>query len=322
MIDKNILLFLRDKKNLLAFSGGVDSTALFFLLLKEKINFDIAIVNYNLRKEAEEEINYAKELAIKYNKKIYIKSIYLNESNFEKRAREVRYNFFEEIIKRDNYDRLLTAHQLNDRLEWFLMQFTKGAGVVELLGFEKITKRDFYYLVRPLINHSKEDLQEFLEREKIKYFIDSSNFLDKYKRNYFRKNFSNRLIKEYKDGIKRSFNYLQKDKDDLLNIEILYNKKLFYILKSGKNDNENIRIIDKILKKLGIILSSSQKEEILKSRDIVIGGKFAIVIEKEKIYISPFLKMVMSKEFKEICRVKKIPPKVRSYLYSINFNFR
>ena len=67
MLEQNSLKVLKNKKNLLAFSGGVDSTALFFLLQDQKIVFDIAIVNYNLREKAKEEVLYAKELAKKYN---------------------------------------------------------------------------------------------------------------------------------------------------------------------------------------------------------------------------------------------------------------
>ena len=64
MLSKETLPFLKDGKNLLAFSGGVDSTALFFLLLREKIPFDIAIVNYQTREQSSEEVAYAKEPAV------------------------------------------------------------------------------------------------------------------------------------------------------------------------------------------------------------------------------------------------------------------
>ena len=88
-----------NQKNLLAFSAGVDSTALFFLLLEQNISFDIAIVNYNVRIQAMQEVAYARELALKYNKQIFIRDIKLeNSSNFEKTARDIRYKFFEEII--------------------------------------------------------------------------------------------------------------------------------------------------------------------------------------------------------------------------------
>ena len=61
------LPFLQNSKNLLGFSGGVDSVALFFLLLEFKIDFDIAIVHYHTRKEADDEVTYAKELAQLHN---------------------------------------------------------------------------------------------------------------------------------------------------------------------------------------------------------------------------------------------------------------
>ena len=120
-------------KNLLAFSGGVDSSALFFWLMEKNIEFDIAIVNYHTRETSDLEVEYAKKLAKKYNKKIFIKDCFLKKFS-EKKARECRYKFFEEIIKQHNYHTLILAHQLNDRLEWFLMQLSKGAGLPELIN--------------------------------------------------------------------------------------------------------------------------------------------------------------------------------------------
>jgi len=312
---------LKKKRNLLAFSAGVDSTALFFLLQDFKIKFDIAIVNYNKRTQSKDEILYAKKLATLYNKKIFIKDVFLDNSNFEKNARDVRYNFFEEIITIHNYQNLLTAHQLNDRLEWFFMQLSRGAGVVELLGFEEITQKKNYNLIRPLINISKDELLDYLTKNGIKYFVDESNFEPKYQRNIFRKNFANQFIKSYKKGVIKSFKYLKIDKDELLNIKILFQQNNFYILKMGKSDNENIRIIDKIIKKLGMLLSFAQKQEILKTKDCVVGGKISIVIT-DKIFIAPYIKQTIPKKFKEIYRIYKIPNKIRPYIYNQNIDVK
>ncbi len=311
---------LKDKKSLLAFSGGVDSTALFFLLLQENINFDIAIVNYQMRESSKDELLYAQELSSKYNKKCFIKKVKLKNSNFEHNARVERYKFFEDIISKHNYQNLITAHQLNDKLEWFLMQLTKGAGLVEILGYEKIEQRDNYKLIRPLINITKDELLEFLDREDIKYFIDSTNFEVKFKRNEFRRDYSDALIKKYKRGIIQSFNYMQEDKEQLFKLNIIQQIKKLTILKTSKYPKENIRAIDKIVKKMGYILSSKQKTEILKHRDIVISNSIAISIKEDKIYISPHEIYPMDKKFKEECRVKRIPSKIRAYLkkYSIS----
>jgi tRNA(Ile)-lysidine synthase len=196
------LFDIKTKKNLLAFSGGVDSSALFFLLQDKKINFDIAIVDYNQRKQSINEIKYATTLAKRYNKKCFI-STYPKDLPFsEKNARDFRYNFFKSIIYENSYEALITAHQLNDKLEWFLMQLTKGAGLVELIGLEKKSIKDGYIVYKPLLDFTKDELVEYLEKNSIKYFIDDSNFDQKYKRNYFRHNFSDKLLELYKDGIK------------------------------------------------------------------------------------------------------------------------
>jgi tRNA(Ile)-lysidine synthase len=255
-------------KNLLAFSGGVDSTALFFMLKEQNIEFDMAIVDYGLRKQSKDEVAYAKELADKYGKKIYIKEVKLVDSNFESTAREARYAFFEEIIKSHGYTRLITAHQLNDQLEWFLMQLSRGAGLKELIGLQELSKRDGYEIYRPILEYSKDELLEYLNQRNIKYFIDESNEDTKYKRNYFRKNFANDLIKEFGNGIKNSFRYLKSDLKVIYDEDKIDEFRLdeLAIFRYSGDENLALRIIDSELKKRKIILSSSQKKEILKQK--------------------------------------------------------
>lgn len=310
-------LKITTNKNLLAFSGGVDSTALFFLLLQQNISFDIAIVNYSLRESSNEEVAYAKELAVKYNKRIYTSSFPKDTKFSEKIARDFRYSFFEKIIEDDDYNALITAHQLNDKLEWFLMQLSKGAGVVELMGMKEAEIRDDIHYLKPLLNTSKKELLEYLQTNKIKYFVDESNTDEKYKRNYIRVNISNFMMADYENGIKKSFEYLEKDISSLSKIVILKQNKEYYELKNLQDNLANIRAIDKILKKLGVLISSKQRDEILEKQDIVISHKFAVVIRDEIIYISPFIKVKMTKQQKEIFRKNKIPPKMRGYLTSL-----
>lgn len=309
---------LTSRKNLLAFSAGVDSTALFFLLEENKIPFDIVIVNYNVREASKDEVLYAKELAKKFDKKIYIKDITLEgTSNFEKKARDIRYSFFEEIINEHSYETLITAHQLNDKLEWFLMQFSRGAGLNELLSFEEFSKKGNYTIFKPLVNTSKETLIKYLEKNSIKYFVDETNFDEKYKRNYFRKNFSNEFINEFEEGVKRSFNYLENDLNSLMSsFDSVLKEKELEVFKASEDGNINIRTIDKSLKERGFLLSSLQREEILKQKEIVVSHKVSISISKEYIYICPYIQDVtMPKNFKERCRVKKVPKNIRAYVF-------
>jgi len=307
---------VKESKNLLAFSAGIDSSALFFLLLEKDIDFDIAIVNYNTRDESKEEFQYAKDLAKKYNKKIFYKEVELqSKSNFEKTARDIRYSFFKEIIQNNNYEILITAHQLNDKLEWFLMQLSKGAGLIELIGFNEFEIKDTYKIYKPLLTISKEELENYLKKRDIKYFIDSSNRDEKYKRNYFRHNFSDRFLDEYKDGIINSFNYLQEDIESLnfKNKAIIEVEEL-EVFKNLDDDNLNIRIIDLSLKKRGVLLSKAQRKEILKQKRIVISNKISITIEDDYIWICPKSLKTMDKKFKEKCRILKIPKNIRAYV--------
>ena len=306
---------LQESRNLLAFSAGVDSSALFFLLLEENIHFDITLVNYNLREHSLKEEVHAIELAKKYNLKSYITKAPSFDNNFEKNARDFRYRFFDGLMEEHHYDNLLTAHQLNDQLEWFLMRLTKGAGTTELLGLEPISKRKEYFLIRPLLHASKEELLNYLNRNQYPYFIDESNSDDKYERNRFRKAFSNRLIEEYQEGIKRSFDYLREDKKMLLNgYEEKFHYKELYVLKYT-NTALKIRIIDKYLKKLGYLLSGKQRQELEKESSIVFGGVWVVETTSNHIYIAPYTIVKMNKGFKEACRILKIPSKIRGYLY-------
>ena len=311
---------LQNLKNLLAFSAGVDSSALFFLLLEHNIPFDIALVNYNLRKEAQKEEHHAIELAKKYNLKCFTVNAPSFETNFEKNARDFRYNFFDTIMSENSYDNLLTAHQLNDQLEWFLMRLTKGAGTTELLGLEPVSKRKQYTMIRPLLQHSKEELLDYLKLNNFPYFIDKSNFEEKYERNRFRKDFSDKLLAEHQEGIKRSFKYLREDKKNLFlgYIEVFHYKEMYVL--NYQEDALVTRLVDKYLKILGYLLSGNQRKELKKASSIVFGGLWAVEIRDNFIYIAPYLKITMPKKFKEACRIVNVPSKIRAYLYQEELN--
>jgi tRNA(Ile)-lysidine synthase len=311
---------LKQTKNLLAFSGGVDSTALFFMLLEKNIDFDIAIIHYNIRDEAIFEIEYAKNLAKKYDKNIFITKF--NQKFNEHNAREFRYNFFEQLIQKYKYEVLLTAHQLNDKCEWFLMQFTKGVGAKELYGMNEIEYKKNYILYRPLLKYSKDDLLQYLNQNNIKYFIDKTNFDTKYKRNYFRDRYCNELIKNYQQGIAKSFKFLQKDIQifkSLYHIEKI--DDIFKIAFVIDNDTLKIQAIDEILKKeFNIILTYKTKLEILRLKDLVISHKIVISFYKNYVFIAPKTTTKLDKKFKEYCRVNKIPKHLRNILYKYQLN--
>lgn len=339
---------LRGAKNLLAFSGGVDSSCLFFLLLCEKIDFDLAIVNYGVRKSAKDEIKYAKKLAKKYDKKIFMCESPKIKRNFESEARRVRYAFFERIILAHNYDNLILAHQLNDRFEWLLMQLTKGCGLNSLLGFKSIEEVEFrflggesqkklfvrhcecdsiespkqsnYRIIRPMSEISRNEILAFLKKQKITFFIDKSNKKQNFKRNYFRANFSNKLIKNFKSGILKSLRYLNADflalygKSRVLKIE-----HIFLIWReSCENNLQILANIDSVAKNLGYVISANQRGEIVKSGfSCLVADKIIIDSNKSTIFV---VKKDLSKAhkhakiFRDKLRLAQIPPKIRPFV--------
>lgn len=314
-----ILEILKNGKNLLAFSHGSDSTALFYILKNIGVSFDMAMINYKTRKQSDEEEKSARKLANKFGKTLHIKVAKLDlskSSNFESIARDIRWSFFEELAIKFGYTNIITAHQMNDKFEWFLMQLSKGAGLNELLGMDKIDKKEHFSVIRPLLDVSKQEIMSFLEENKIHFFHDSSNDNFKFKRNFIRSNFSDEFIKFYANGLKRSFDMLKSDAKALQS-EIVFRKDELFII---KNDECFLRGIDECLKKLGYVMSQNQRKNITKS--CVIGGKFVICKNEKFIFIAPFVDVKMDKKFKELCRVLKVPDKIRPYLASKNIDVK
>lgn len=333
---------LRGAKNLLAFSGGVDSSCLFFLLLREKIDFDLAIVNYGVRKSAKDELKYAKKLAKKYGKKIFVCESPKITRNFESEARRVRYAFFERIILAHNYENLILAHQLNDRFEWLLMQLTKGCGLNSLLGFKSIEEVDFrflgsesqidsaqdlaldsrqkYRVVRPMSAISRDEILAFLKKQKITFFVDKSNKKQNFKRNYFRVHFGNKLIKNFQSGILKSFEFLSTDFGALYGeSRVLKIEHIFLIKqKSCENNLQILANIDTVAKNLGYVISTNQRDEIVKSDfSCVVADK--IIIDSNKSIIFVVAKDLSkaqkhAKKFRDKLRLAQIPPKIRPFV--------
>jgi len=306
---------LQDQRPLLAFSGGADSTSLFFSLIEHKISFDIAIVHYGQRSQADEEVAYAQELAQKYRLKCHLLKAPRIEQNFEYKARAIRYAFFEDLIQEHKYTHLLTAHHLQDRLEWMLMQLCKGAGSAELIGMQEHESRGVYGLYRPLLQCSKDEILYYLNENKILWFHDETNDDLNYKRNYFRHEVASKLIKDYKEGIKQSFTYLQEDVSELIKEVQIHEAQGLSLFLSTGHKRSDIFHIDKILKNRGYILSAAQREELKKQDEVIAGRKFLITLDKGIYYIAPFINEVMDKEFKEECRKLGVPAKLRPYLF-------
>lgn len=307
---------LKSGRNLLAFSHGVDSTALFYLLDEASVKFDLAIVDYNVRAQSKDEIASARELAAKFNKQIYVKSVQLGESNFEHEARAARYDFFAEICREQGYENLILAHQFDDKFEWFLMQLGRGAGLSELLGMQELEPREDYVIARPLLGVRKCELERFLRERNLKYFTDETNLTDRFKRGFIRAKFSEPFLNEYFGGVKKSFEFLAADALNLAP-EISNPAAKIYLVKRGPSE---LRGIDQACKRLGLVLSSAQRNECARclenGADCVLGGKVAVGAGENFIFVTPYIKAAMEKKFKEAYRRLAVPPINRGFLFA------
>ena len=194
---KEINNFIKDniKVNdtiVLACSGGPDSMCLLDLLIKyrNKININIILahVHHNVRKESDSEYifvkNYAKENNIIFES---MKIEKYENKNFESEARDKRYIFFKKLIDKYNAKYLLTAHHGDDLIETILMRIVRGSSLKGYCGFESVTKKDNYIILRPLITLTKQDILEYNKVNKIPYVNDYTNELDIHTRNRYRK---------------------------------------------------------------------------------------------------------------------------------------
>lgn len=199
-------LFSPKDKLLLAVSGGVDSVVLCELCKQAGFNFIIAHCNFKLRgEESERDEQFVTSFGKKYGVEVLVKKFDTekyaadNKLSIQEAARELRYNWFRELVKSersvsinrsgDNQATqsstatyLLTAHHADDNNETLLMNFFRGTGLHGLTGIPGKTD----YIRRPLLLFSKDELLTFAKENKLDFVEDSSNQSSKYTRNYFR----------------------------------------------------------------------------------------------------------------------------------------
>src|SRR5690554_5806705 len=181
---------INSPKYWVACSGGVDSVVLLHLMheLKEKKDIGILHCNFHLREQSsnrdEEFVRaLAEELGIpirvkEFDTKQYSKD---NRINTQLAARELRYNWFDEVIEIEG-GIVLLAHHYDDQLETFFLQLRRGGKVKGLSGMPVF--RQGY--LRPILKYSKEDLVSLAKKHNWKWQEDVSNASNDYTRNWYR----------------------------------------------------------------------------------------------------------------------------------------
>jgi tRNA(Ile)-lysidine synthase len=182
-------LFTPADKILLAVSGGKDSVALFDLFCEAKFNFTVAHCNFQLRGEdSDQDALFVQQLCksrgipfrgTTFQTQTFAKT---HKLSIEMTARQLRYEWFEQVRQELDYQYIATAHHLNDSIETILLNLTKGTGISGLRGI--LAKKD--HIIRPLLFTSRPEIENYLEEKQLEWREDSSNASNDYQRNLLR----------------------------------------------------------------------------------------------------------------------------------------
>jgi tRNA(Ile)-lysidine synthase len=178
-----------DKKIYVGYSGGPDSSALLHLLHSNDIsNIEAIHINHNLSSNSAEWEGHCRQIAKKLGIRCHVESvkIKIDGDGLESAARKARYKIFTKYLKEG--DQILLGHHSNDVAETFLLRLFRGTGMDGLESLNVKRGVGDGYLVRPLINLSKEDIMMYLKTNNISYIKDESNYEQVQDRNYIRNN--------------------------------------------------------------------------------------------------------------------------------------
>lgn len=330
--------FKENTKVLLAVSGGSDSVVMMDLFFKYKdffnLNLFVCHFNHSLRKEADFDENFVKNLAKEYNLKFFSKKEDVekfskrNKISTEEGARILRYKFFNEILEKENINFLSLAHNKDDLAETVIMRILRGTGIHGLISMKK--KKDKY--IRPLLDFSKKEIKEYILKNNLKFVEDSTNYLEIYKRNKIRLNLLPKLKQEFNPSIVDALCRLSYISSDYKKIEDEYIFSKKEILWKEKENKIFIKI-DK-LKKESIsfrnILYRNFFEKIAKNPD---GINYTILKKIDDLIFSKTGKFIKVKdiffknEYNNLVIYKKIDidknykyylTNLKKTLYSIN----
>lgn len=221
---------LKKGKYVVAVSGGVDSTVLLDLLTKTDSKLIVAHFDHVIRKASNKDRAFVEKLAKKYGLKFYFKEGNLGENASEQTARDARYKYLEEIVKKEKADGLITAHHQDDLIETAIINIVRGTGRKGLSSIATNPK-----VIRPLLYYPKSEITKYANKNKLAWVEDPTNQNDKYLRNYIRHNITPKLDKSTRH---KFLEYISKQSE--LNREI--DKELNKYIKSKTKNQKLPRI--------------------------------------------------------------------------------
>ena len=304
-------------KIVLGVSGGPDSISMLNILneIKEDFNFEIYVahINHMIREEADDDEKYVKDYCEKKHIQFYARRIDVQQIantkkiGTEEAGRNIRYEFFEEVLQNVKANKIAVAHNKNDKIETIIMNLLRGTGIVGLKGIEPI--RDNKY-IRPLIECERQEIEQYCEQHQLNPRIDKTNFENDYTRNKIRNIVIPYIQKEFNPNIIETmdrFSRVATEESNLLELQVqeIYQKILIeksekQIILKLKDFNEQQKVIKNriILLVIKELMGSTQRIEKIHIEDIIklcsnnIGNKFLtpnknikFLIKNKKIYV-------------------------------------
>lgn len=308
---KKYNLIEKSDKIICGVSGGPDSICMLDILnkLQERLKFSIIVchVNHLMREEATEDEEYVENFCKKNNIKIYIKRIDVkelavhNKQGTEEAGRNIRYEFFEEILQKENANKIAIAHNKNDKIETIIMNILRGSGTSGLKGIEPIRQNK---IIRPLIEIERKDIEKYCEENKLNPRIDKTNFINDCTRNKIRNIVLPYIQKEFNPNIVNTLDRLSNvisEEDEYLNNQTI---KIYENLKLKQDEGMTIlnlkefNLLEKTIKTRLIIytieqtIGSTQNVEKVNVEDIIklcknnIGNKYLTPNKNIKISVN------------------------------------
>jgi len=212
-------------QTILAVSGGLDSIVMADLFHRAGFSFAIAHVNFRLRRsESDRDEQFVRHLADKYGVQLFVKHFETarfarrNKVSIQVAARQLRYEWFDELLITQGFDVVATAHHLDDQVETFLINLTRGTGIAGLHGIPVRQGN----IIRPMMFTGRKEIEAYARENQLEFVEDSSNRSDKYTRNKVRQKIIPQLEQlnpSFRKAITETIGYIQ-------DTEVIYRKAI------------------------------------------------------------------------------------------------
>ncbi|PIQ48687.1 MAG: tRNA lysidine(34) synthetase TilS [Cytophagales bacterium CG12_big_fil_rev_8_21_14_0_65_40_12] len=300
---KKHALINNGEKLLLAVSGGLDSMVLLHLCKLAKFDVSVAHCNFQLRGEASEtDADFVKRISLDlgcpYFEKSFETKSYARAQGVSTQmaARDLRYQWFNELLLEHQLNKLAVGHHLNDNFETVLLNLVRGTSIAGLRGM----KPKAGHLIRPLLDFERDEIEHYAISEGILWREDSSNASEDYKRNFIRHQIMPRLS-ELNPGLLETF---KRTTEKNLEVEGVFLDRMLMLSSLLKTEGDSVEIakedlkqnnvgafqLSELLKPFGF--NFEQSKEVLEAIEGISGKQFLsithkLIIDRYALIISP-----------------------------------